>query len=247
VIGVKSGHLQRPSERERVLPSDELYIDVGAQSAEQVAEMGIAVGDPVAYYSPLISLHGERVSGKAIDNRIGCAVLLALFQQLKGVPLEGTLYGVVCVQEEISLRGAQVAAYHARPDYAVVVDTFMAGDTPDVDYYQELPARLGQGPVLLLANSAHIGHPAVNRYLRQAAEHCGVPLQPCTIVGKAATDSGTIHLSREGIPTAGLGLARRYSHTPVCVLDLNDAVGTVQVLEQFVREMGSHRELGFLS
>ena len=246
VIGVKAGHLQTLEERGRVLPTDDLYIDVGADSAAEVAAMGIGVGAPVAYYSPVEAFtNGDRVCGKSIDNRIGCAVLVELFRRLQGVPLAGTLLGVVCVQEEIGLRGAQVAAYHAQPDYAVVVGTFLAGDTPDVDFYRELPAAIGRGPVLLLANSAQIAHPAVNRYLRVAAERAGVPLQPCTIVGKAGTDSGPIHLSREGVPTAGLGLARRYSHTPVCTLDLNDAVGAVHILEQFVRDMREHTDLGF--
>ena len=100
--------------------------------------------------------------------------------------------------------------------------------------------------MLLLATSAHVAHPAVNRYLRQAASVCGVTLQPCTIVGKAATDSGPIHLSREGVPTGGIGLARRYSHTPICTLDINDAVDAVRVLVQFVKDMGQHTDLGFL-
>lgn len=247
VIGVKSGHLQSRAEQYQVLPPDELYIDVGAESAAEVAALGIGIGDPVAYESPLLNFaNTDRVCGKAIDNRIGCAIVLELFRQLQGVPLAGTLTGVICVQEEIDFRGAQVAAYRLHPDYALVVDTFMAGGTPDVNDYKELPAHIGKGPVLLLATSAHIGHPAVNRYLRQAAQRSGVPLQPCSIVGKAATDASTIHLSREGVPTGGIGLARRYSHSPLCTLDLNDAVGAVQLLEQFVRDMAQHQDLGFL-
>jgi len=247
VIGVKSGHLQTREEQNRVLPPDELYIDVGVDSAQQVQAMGIAVGDPVAYFSPLLSFtNSDRVCGKAIDNRIGCAIVLEVFRQLRGVSLEGTLYGAICVQEEVGMRGAAVAGYRLHPDYAIVVDTFMAGGTPDVDEHRELPARIGQGPVLLLATSAHIAHPAVNRYLRQAADSCGMRLQPCTIVGKAATDSGPIHLSREGVPTGGIGLARRYSHTPICTLDLNDAVDAVSLLVQFVEDMRAHTGLGFL-
>ena len=247
VIGVKSGHLQTPEERKQVLPTDALYIDVGVDSAAGVAALGIGVGDPVSYFSPLMSYtNTDRVCGKSIDNRIGCAILLELLRRLKGVALAGTVHATVCVQEEIGLRGAGVAAYHLQPDYAIAVDTFMAGDTPDVDLYRELPARIGHGPVLLLANSAHIGHPAVNGYLRQAAATCGVNLQPCTIVGRAGTDAGTIHLSREGVPTAGLGLARRYSHTPVCTLDINDACDAVKALEQFIRDMGGHTNLTFL-
>lgn len=247
IVGCKSGHLQRPEERGRVTPAEELYVDVGAEGADEVARMGIAVGDPIAYYSPLLTLGNPyRVTGKSIDNRIGCTVLLELFAALRGEELDGSLEAVIAVQEEVGMRGAQVAGYGVDADYAIVVDTFMAGDTPDVDYYRQLPAAIGKGPVLLTASSAHIGHPAVNRYLRQAAERAGVPLQPCTIVGSAFTDAGALHLSRHGIPTAGLGLARRYSHSPVCLLDLRDAVGAVQVLSQFVRDMGTHRDLGFI-
>lgn len=247
VVGVKSGHLQSAQERRTVLDIDALYIDVGADSAEQVGAMGIAVGEPVAYVSPLMTFsNADRVCGKSIDNRIGCAIVLELFRRLMGQPLAGTLSGVICVQEEVGLRGAGVAAYRAEPDCAIVVDTFMAGDTPDVDAHRELPAAIGKGPVLLLANSAHIGHPAMNRHLRHAASQIGVTLQPCTIVAKAGTDAGSIHLSRRGVPTAGLGLARRYSHTPVCTLDLNDAVDAVRVLEQFVRDLGPELDLDFL-
>ncbi|OGO04141.1 MAG: hypothetical protein A2Y73_07655 [Chloroflexi bacterium RBG_13_56_8] len=71
-------------------------------------------------------------------------------------------------------------------------------------------------------------------------------LQPCSIVGKAETDAGAIHLTREGVPTAGIGLARRYSHTPICTLDIHDAVDSVSLLMQFVKEMGQHTNLEFL-
>jgi len=247
VIGVKSGHLQTREERLAVLPTDQLYIDVGADSAGEVATMGIAVGDPVAPYSPLLSYtNSDRLCGKSIDDRIGCAIVLEVFRQLQGVSLAGTLHGIICVQEEIGFRGAKVATYSQNPDYAVAVDTFMAGDTPDVDYDKELPASIGKGPILLLAHSGHVAHPAVNRYLRQAAAKCGVTLQPCTVVGKAGTDSATVHLSRRGVPTSGIGLARRYSHSPVCTMDINDAVGATRLLVQFANDMAQHTDLGFL-
>jgi len=249
VIGVKAGHLQSPEERRRVPEVQELYVDVGANSADEVAALGIRVGDPISYDSPLTDFEGtDRVSGKAIDNRIGCAVLLQVLEELGGRVPAGTLSVVICVQEEIGLRGARVASYTVQPDYAIAVDTFMSGDTPDVDYYRELPAAIGHGPVLLLANSAHIGHVAVNRYVREAARAADVPLQEA-MVGQdmAATDAGAIHLSRSGVPTAQLSLARRYSHTPVCTLDLNDAAGAVQLLVALVDQMDQHGELSFFS
>ncbi len=240
VVGAKSGHLQTPEERSRVQPMDALYVDVGASSAEEVARMGIGIGSPWVWLSELEQMtNPDRLVGKAVDNRLGCAVLLQTFRELRGDALAGTLIGLVATQEEVGSRGAQVAAETAAPDYAVVVDTFMSGDTPDVDYYREMPVGIGRGPALLLANSGHIGHAGVNRMLQEAAARAGVQTQPATVIGRAATDAATIHTARQGIPTAGLGLCRRYSHSPVEVMDINDAVGAVRVLVELARSMGT--------
>jgi endoglucanase len=240
VVGAKSGHLQSPAERTRVQPMDDLYVDVGVDSAEAVAALGISIGDPWVWLSELEQLSNpDRLVGKAIDNRIGCAVLLQLFRELHGVPLDGTLIGLVAVQEEVGLRGARVAAERAAPDYAVVVDTFMSGDTPDVSYHGEMPTRIGGGPVALLANTGHLAHRGVMQLLNEAAARAGVTLQPATVLGKSSTDAAAIHLAREGIPTGGLGICRRYSHAPVELFDLNDAVDSVRLLSELVRAMGA--------
>ncbi len=245
VIGVRSGHLQKPEEREKVPPVEEMYIDVGAASAEEVAAMGIRIGDPVTYLSALQAYtNPDRLCGKAIDNRLGCAILLQLFRKLAGTDLAGTVHAVVAVQEEVGLRGAAVAAYKLHPDYAIAVDTFMSGDTPDVHETKEMPVGIGRGPVLLLASGGsrmgNIAHPVMKRWLIEAAERAGVPYQLATVLLKAATDASAIHLAREGIPTGGVGLARRYSHSPVCTFDINDAVGAVELLGAFVADMANH-------
>ncbi len=239
VIGVKSGHLQSAEEKGRVPSIDDAYVDVGAASADEVARMGIRIGDPWVWLSELEQMtNPDRLVGKAIDNRLSCAVLLQTFRELQGVTLDGTLIALIAVQEEVGLRGATVAAEHAAPDYAVCVDTFMSGDTPDVDYYREMPVGIGCGPVTLLANTGQIAHQGVARLMESAGQRAGVPLQRATVIGKASTDSVAIHLSGEGVPTAGLGLCRRYSHSPVETMDINDAVGAVKILVEMARGMG---------
>ncbi|MDP9371034.1 MAG: M42 family peptidase, partial [Chloroflexota bacterium] len=100
VIGTRAGHVQTPEERLRVPPLRDLYIDLGFDSADAVRAAGVKVGDPIAYESEMVRLaNPDRVSGKALDNRISCAVLLRLFARLQGVPLGGTIHGVVTVQE----------------------------------------------------------------------------------------------------------------------------------------------------
>lgn len=249
IVGTKPGHLQTVEESHMAPPIDQLYIDVGAQSSEEVFDLGIKIGTPVVYDSPLQSFSNtDRMSGKAIDNRLGCAILLTLFRNIENKKISGRLTGLVTVQEEVGLRGAIVAAHHENPDYAVVIDTLPVGDTPDVSN-ERMTSFIGKGPVLVLVSRSgsggHIGNLNLNRFLENAANRADVDLQYSTSVGYAVTDAGTIHLQQSGIPTVVLGLPRRYSHSPVCTFDINDAVGAINVLDSFIDDMSNHIELGF--
>lgn len=244
VVGAKSGHLQTADERAKVQPLENMYADVGAASAAEVRAMGIEIGDPWVWLSELGQFtNSDRLVGKAIDNRISCAIVLQLFRELQGVELGGTLVGLIAVQEEVGLRGAKVAAEHVAPDYAIVVDTFMSGDTPDVNYHREMPTAIGAGPVMLLANTGHVMGATMKRIMHDAAQRAGVTYQRATVIGKSSTDAASIHLAREGIPTGGLGICRRYSHSPVETMDIRDAVGAVKWLRAMVdtlAEDGNH-------
>jgi putative aminopeptidase FrvX len=242
VIGVRPVHLQTAEERLKAPPIEQLYVDVGATSAAEVAAMGIRVGSPVAYVSALEAYtNGDRLCGKAIDNRLGCAVLLQLFRELGGRPIGPRLTGVVAVQEEIGLRGATVAARRVAPSCAIVIDTVPVADTPDVPP-DRMVGAIGAGPMVVIAarggSAGHIADPRLVAAVERAAASVDVPLQRVTTMGYAVTDAGAIHLRNEGIPTVALGLPRRYSHSPVCTFDLNDAAGAVRVLEQCVNDMG---------
>jgi endoglucanase len=251
VVGVRPGHLQSPEERLRVPPIEEVFIDIGASSANDVSDQGIRIGSTVTYYSPLLSFtNSDRATGKAIDNRLGCAVLLQLFRELQGQTISGRLTGLVAVQEEVGGRGAEVGTFRVEPTYAIVVDTFPVGDTPNVPHGR-MPGAIGLGPVLVAAASGrtvrgHIAHPKVHAWLEIAANRAGVAIQLATSIGWAVTDAATVHISRVGVPTAVVGLPRRYSHSPVCVFDINDSIATVRLLEKFVTHMSEHTDLGFL-
>ena len=151
IVGVKAGHLQRPDEQRTVPPIRDLYIDVGYDTAAEVAALGIHTGTPITYDAPLSELtNGDRVYGKAVDNRISCAILLQLLERLQGTTLNGTLTCAVAVQEEVGLRGAQVLAYRLNPDYIIVIDTMPSGDTPEMRMAQDANVRIGAGPVIRL-------------------------------------------------------------------------------------------------
>lgn len=251
VIGVKAGHIQTADERGRAPSFRELYVDMGFDSAEEVEALGIRVGDAMAYDEPMERLaNPDRVSGKALDNRVSCAVLVKLAERLRNAPLGCTLYCVVTVQEEVGLRGARMAAHRLDPDAAIVVDTVPSGGTPDVDFHRDLRMRIGRGPVLALASAGgsagHLHNPAMRDFLREVADEAGVALQEALFYG-GTSDASAVHLVRDGIPTGVVNIARRYSHSPVETLDLNDAVDTLLLLEEAAKRFNEDVDLGFLT
>lgn len=234
VVSVKAGHLQTAKERTEVRPHTDLFIDVGADSAAGVAALGIRVGDPIEQRSDLTFFaNGNQFCGKAVDDRLGCAVLLALFESLSGVEFAGTLVGVITVQEEVGLRGAEVAAYRTNPDLAIALDTMPAGDTPDVSFHKELAVGIGRGPAFqVMSGSGGRGilvNPRVRRLLEDMAGRAGVAYQVTVFTG-GNTDATAMHLVREGILCGVIALPRRYSHSPVEMGDIRDATGAWKVL-----------------
>jgi endoglucanase len=248
VIGAKAGHAQTEEERSQVVEYNKLYIDVGAETQTEVLEMGIRTGDPVTYVSDVHRFtNRDRFCGKGLDNRLGCAVLLALLRSLQGVALGGDLYVVVTVQEEVGLRGAQVAAYRTNPTCAFVLDTIPCGDTPDMGDEKSLPIGIGHGPAFRLVSRADVMHHGMKRLLLETAEAEAIPYQ-LVVHDRSTTDASAIHLQREGIPTGIITIPRRYSHTPVEVADVNDVVHTLSLLQALIARFGDLEDyLTFIS
>ncbi|HWQ61903.1 MAG TPA: M20/M25/M40 family metallo-hydrolase [Negativicutes bacterium] len=239
VIGIKSRHLMTPEELARPVNIGDLWIDVGADSDEEVAALGIRVGDPIVYRRHFDLLAGGRFTTKAIDDRAGCAVLLALAEALAAHPLPYTLCLVATTQEEIGSRGAKVAAQRLNPDLALTLDTVPAADpyTPP----QQSAARLGGGPVIRTADflphvllgtvySAKI----VRRLLAVAAAE-DIPCQED--VFRTWTDAAYVAYSGTGVPSGGVYMPRRCSHAPVEVADINDIANTAALLDAFLRRL----------
>jgi putative aminopeptidase len=250
VVGAKSGHLLTPEERLTVPSLRDLYIDLGFDRAEDVEALGINVGDPIAYEAPMRELaNPDRLSGKALDNRISCVILLELAKRFQTIELECTVYWAVMVQEEVGFRGAQMTTFRLNPTAAIVVDTMPAGGTPDVSATRDLAAEIGKGPVITVGSqsgsSGIIVPLAMRDVLTDAANAANVPYQLSLFYG-SNSDAAAVHLVREGIPTGVVNIARRYSHSPVETLDINDCVNATLLLEQAVRTFGPSTELAFL-
>lgn len=250
VIGNKAGHISTPDERRTAPRIRDLYIDFGFDSKDEVVAAGIQVGDPVAYDQAVRRLaNPDRIAGKAVDNRISCALVILLARALKETELPVTVHFVVTVQEEVGLRGARMITNRLNPTAAIAVDTMPAGGTPDVSDTQDLAMRIGDGPVITLASQSGGGgalaQPAMVRFLDQCALASGVKTQRGIFYG-GNSDAAAMHLVGSGIPVGIVNVARRYSHSPAEMLDLNDALGAFGLLVAAALSFSSETDLSFL-
>ena len=210
------------------LKLDECYVDIGAKDRE-TALKAVAVGDTLIYDSPCFTNQGKVVS-PYLDNRISCAILLKVLEEMELCPND--LYVVFTVQEEVGLRGAKPAAWAVDPDYAVVVDVTDVDDTPGSEKCGTV--RLGKGPAIKIMDSSVICHPDMIQKLESQAKALDMPTQR-DIMRAGGTDAGVMHTTRIGVRTGGVSVPCRYIHTPVEMADLQDARDCAKLLCAFVQ------------
>ena len=235
VIGTKSAHLLADGDRTTVVPYAQLYVDVGARSEQEAAEMGIVVGDPVGFVGSLDELGkgSGRYTAHALDDRAGCALLITLLERLKNSPLPVTLVAVFSVQEEVGLRGVAALSKHLQGDVALAIDMTAADDTPDTG---SGTLQLGAGPTIKVMDFSTLAHPAVRRGLLGAARAAGLNVQPEILKG-IGTDAGALQYLGRGVPTGAVSVTNRYTHSPVEVLDQADLEGAVDLIHQFLLDL----------
>lgn len=233
VIGTQPPHILKQAERDKVIQMEEMFLDVGARSREEVSGMGVRVGDPVVVSYPFRRLAGDTVTGKALDDRSGCAVIVRTLMELQGVELEATICAAFTVAEERGLLGARTAAYQIEPDLALVLEGSPAADIPGVPASRQ-PSSQGKGPVITVADNSVIVPRKMVRALEEVAEREGIPWQYKTPTF-GSTDAGAIHLSRGGVVAGVLSVPCRYIHSPFSTCRLSDFDATWRLLTAFCK------------
>lgn len=236
IVGSKPPHIQKEEERKKIVTHDHLFIDVGAEDRKGANEMGVRVGDPVSFDIKYAKLTSNTVIGKAFDDRVGCAIMIEVLKQLKST--DCTLYAVGTVQEEVGLRGAATAAFGIDPDVGIALDVTVAGDVPGVKEF-EASVKMGKGPVLTVADYGLITHPKVMRLLLDTAEENKIEYQLETGL-PGATDAAKMSLTRQGVPSGTVSVATRYIHSPVGMLNLEDAENSVKLIVAAIEQIQKH-------
>jgi endoglucanase len=218
VIGAKPIHLTDFEERKSIISIESLKIDIGPANGNKVK-----IGDRATFATRLL-FAGPSLRAKALDDRLGVATLLELVKLFSLNPPDHLeLVAAFTVQEEIGLRGAQVAAFALDPDLAFVLDCTPANDLPSWDgseneYYN---TRLGAGPAVYLADRATLSDPRLVKHLVKTAEDLGIPFQ-FRQPGGGGTDAGAIHKQRTGIPSVSISVPGRYLHTAATIVRRSD-------------------------
>ena len=217
----------------------ELYVDVGASSAEAVAKLGIRVGHPAIYTDGPEAFGENRLVGRALDNRIGGFIIAQALKRLSENPPAATLIALNAVQEEIGGHGAKMAAHRLMPDACLVLDVTHATDTPAIEHAQHGHIKLGGGPTV---THGTVNHPAVVKRLMEIADREEIPLQHEASSRYTATDTDSIFLVQHGIPSGLVSLPLRYMHSVVEMADLGDVEHCVRLMAAFVESITAGEE-----
>lgn len=233
VLGMKPPHVMEEADRKKPIELANLFIDVGAHSAEEVEAMGITVGTTVTIDRDYQPLAGTVVTGKALDNRVGCAMLIGALKEMES---KHTIYAVFTVQEEVGLKGAKTAAFSLNPDVAIATDVTIPGDSPGIER-RKAPVFMGEGPVVVMVSASGRGHladPRMVDWLKKTAKKHDIKIQ-IEVGDGGNTDASAINFERGGIPSVPVSVPARYIHSPVEVIDLVDLQGAIELIRLAVR------------
>ncbi len=236
IIGSKPPHIQKEDERKKVIAFDELFIDIGAGSQEEAKKMGVKVGDTVTFDVDFAEIGKKLVIGKALDDRVGCAVIVEAMRLLK--QCDCTIYAVGTVQEEVGLRGAMTSAFSISPDVGIALDVTVAGGTPGTSE-TDAPIKMRKGAALTVADAGLIVPQKVLRLLIDVAEKNKIPYQLETGL-PGSTDAARILLTKEGIPAGVISIPTRYIHSPTSMLSLEDTENVVKLLVAVIQQISKH-------
>ena len=230
LFAAASGHIltARQREHERV-DLDDLFVDIGASSREEALALGAHVGASVVWNPPARRL-GTRLYGKAIDDRVALALMTALLDVVAPDDLTYDLYYAATIQEEIGLVGALSLGRDLEADLAIALDNGLVGDIPTVSSGQ-MPTNLGAGPTLVYKD-AHVHYDVrlIDRLTDIAAAN-DIPIQHAVYEQIGSDGSALI---KQGIPTALLGPATRYTHSAFEMIDVRDLGASLRLLAAFV-------------
>lgn len=232
VIGLKAYHLTSAEEEKKVPKLKDFYIDIGAKDGDQAREL-VSPGDVAVFDSDIVEFGHGLIKAKAIDDRIGCAVMVELLKE--ELPMDVTF--AFTVQEEVGTRGAFGTAFSVTPDIALVLEGTTAADLPDMPDRQKVCSP-GKGPVIPFMDGSTVYDRGLFELLRSMAVENQIPWQTKEYIS-GGTDAGAIQRTKEGVRVAAISAAVRYLHTPSSVASLEDCQHILTLARLFLQAVST--------
>ncbi len=238
--GMKSGHILRPEERNRMVPLEDMFIDVGARSREEVTgKLGIRPGLPIVYDTEFEVMNGTgRYLAKAWDDRVGLAVITEALRRLQASPHPNMLQVAATVQEENGLRGAAVVHATTKPDIVINLEIGIASDFPLLTSPRLSQEALGKGPSIFVFDNSMIPNNNFVEWIIATAKAAAIPHQFESVSGYGE-DASALQRAATGIPAINIGVPTRYGHSQSGVIDRSDFDHTVTLIVEMVQKLSA--------
>lgn len=244
VTGSRPEHILTDEQRATPLVINDMFIDIGAASREEAAQLGVRIGDIITWTTKGEYLNGTNTySGKSVDNRAGVAVMVEVMRRLKKENIDNVnFYAVGTVQEEFYIRGAATAAHRIKPDIALSLDVTLAYG-PDVEP-KEIPMQFGGGACIKIFDwcNTTVGNIAtpvpreITDKLFDISEEKGIKAQPEVFMG-GSTDASAIQNSGDGVKTGAISFPSRYIHTAIGTVHLEDLQNSVDLIVEYIKSL----------
>ena len=205
-----------------------MFIDIGANSKEE-AEKNINIGD-ICVYKSEYDENENVVFTSYLDDRIGCYVAIEAIKEIKDP--KNDLYFVFTVQEEVGLRGAKTSAYKINPEVGIALDVTGSGDTPKA---KPFAVNLNKGTAIKVKDNSILTHPKLRQLMINIAKENNIPYQ-MEVLEFGGTDSGAIHLTKEGVVTGAISIPTRYVHSTVETASKNDILNSIKLLVKLLED-----------
>ena len=212
--------------------ADLFYIDIGADSEAQ-AKRKVKIGDAFALKSNVTRLSGQRVAGRPLDDRIGCAVVVEIAKKIAKVGTENDIYYVFSVQEEVGCRGSKTAAFAIAPDVSLAFDVTGTGDAAGS---KPMNVKLGGGAAIKIKDSSVICDVDIVDKLYDIANEKNIKAQ-LEILTYGGTDTSSMQMSGAGSRAGALSIPSRYIHSGVEMVDMKDAQACVDLAVEFIKQI----------
>jgi tetrahedral aminopeptidase len=234
VMGSKPIHVLSPEERQKLPKTTDYFIDLGL-SKEEVVKW-VRVGDPITRERDLIEV-GDCVNGKSLDNRVSVYILLEVMRRLQNPPYD--VYAAFTVQEEVGLRGANVAAHQIDPDFGIGLDTTIAFDVPGAPTHEKI-TELGKGAAVKIMDGSTICDPRMLDFLQTTAEKSNIKWQPEILTAGGTDTAGLQRMGKRGSIAGAISVPTRHLHQVIEMAHKEDISACIDLLHSALSTMDKY-------